>query len=439
MKGKGNAAVVLIAVVLSVAVITYFILNIIFSPYWDSVYPSMGYFSFASMRYAESDSETFTKEQACADIDYIISRIERVYPDSIDGVPSNVAAAAERAKSSFGASVTAYELWRGAASVLHYLNDAYCTSVPSFPMNYIVDYSDFVDDGAVLTAINGKSIDDIFNQTKDYLSYDTEAWGKSVIRGLAATREGLKFLDLYADTVIYDYIGSDGKSFSRTYSQGDFYNAAAVQNIETEDFTYSSEILTDSNAAVMTIEKCVYSMEYKQFLYNFFSDVKENNIENIVIDLRSTNSGTSEVLDELLKYVDCKSYRTPGGVWRLGPYLMRWESEENNIINMDTDTIFSGDIYVLTSSDTFGSGALIAEILADNDIAVYVGEPCGNNPDGYGEAVVFQTPNAALSFQISSKKYDRIDESKSGQQFTPDILCIASDALDCALEDIANK
>ena len=53
MKRHKIKPLALITVLLSVAVITYFVLNILFSPYWDSVYPPFGYFSFSSVREAK--------------------------------------------------------------------------------------------------------------------------------------------------------------------------------------------------------------------------------------------------------------------------------------------------------------------------------------------------------------------------------------------------
>ena len=109
--------------------------------------------------------------------------------------------------------------------------------------------------------------------------------------------------------------------------------------------------------------------------------------------------------------------------------MMKWESEDTKIINMDVETLFDGDIYVLTSNGTFSSATLIAEILQDNGFAKVVGEKCGNMPEGYGEVVAFQTPDSILTFQISSKHFERIDKSKADLPLMPDYECDAGTAL----------
>ena len=96
--------------------------------------------------------------------------------------------------------------------------------------------------------------------------------------------------------------------------------------------------------------------------------------------------------------------------------------------------MFGGNIYVLTSSNTFGSATLAAEILQDNGMGSVVGEACGNLPSGYGEVAAFETPNSALLFQISSKQFYRIDEKKNGQPIIPDYRVDPDQALEKALE-----
>lgn len=440
MKKKKGKGLIVVTAVLAVAFITYFVLNIVFSPYWDSVYTPTGYMSFASMRNPVSDSEVFTNKQACEDIDYIIKRLGRVHPDCIDGVPENVAARAEAEKAAFGDEVTSYEIWRAAARILHELGDAHSTAAPSFPMNYLTAYSDKLDYDCELVSINGASLDDIFKAKEGLVSYELEPWGRSVVEGLVGTKEGLKFLGIYEDKLEYTYSFPDGSTVTEIYTSNDFYNSLAANDPEdTADVPYSREIIGKNNMALLTLESCVYDMDFREFLYEFFLDVKDSGVENLVIDLRDNAGGTSQVFDELMIYLGREKFIAPGGKWRLGPYMMKWESEETKVTHLDDVTVFDGNVYVLTSSDTFSSATLVAELFADNDFATLIGEPCGNMPEGCGEVVVFQTPNAALTFQLSTKYFERIDREKADQPLTPDIECSAKDALQTAMDIISEN
>ena len=246
-KGKAKPIIVVAAVV-TVAVVTYLVLNLVFSPYWDSVFAPTGYLSLASMREATNDSEIFTKKQASEDIDYLMKRLKRVHPSCIDGVPENVLNAAESAKASFGDEVSPYDIWRACASVLHELNDAHSMAAPSFSMNYLTDYADMLDSGCELAAINGISVEDIFDDNSEYISYELEPWGVNVIQGLAGTREGLTYLGVYSDPIEYTYRFSDGSTSKKTYTKDDFYNHKAVENLtDTADVPYSANIIEENN------------------------------------------------------------------------------------------------------------------------------------------------------------------------------------------------
>ena len=45
------------------------------------------------------------------------------------------------------------------------------------------------------------------------------------------------------------------------------------------------------------------------------------------------------------------------------------------------------------------------------------------------DVAVFQTPNAVLSFQVSTKCFDRIDAAKSDLPLEPDIVCDNGESL----------
>lgn len=437
MKNHKNKIVAIVASLLTVTIVTYFVFNLVFSPYWDSIYAPVTYFSLASMRNAESDSETFTRKKACEDIDYVIKRLKRVHPACIDGVPENVLKCAEREKEGFGDEVTAYELWRSCARVLSEMNDSNTMCSASFPLNYLLDYSDMLNSGCELEMINGVSVEEIFNNNRDIISYELEPWGVNVVRGLVGTREGLKYLGVYSDTLEYTYVYPDGSTTVKTYKYDDFYNYQAASG-ETADVPYSSRIDDKSGMAVMTLDSCVYDSDFREFVYDFFSKVTSNGIENVVIDLRENSGGTSAVLDEILIYLDHDEFVTPGGEYRMGPYMMKWERETKNVTHMDDVTVFGGNVYVLTSGDTFSSATLMAAIMKDNGFSTTVGEECGNLPQSYGDVIAFQTPNAAVTFQISSKYFHRVDESKSVEPLTPDITCGKYEAME-TVEDIISK
>ena len=62
---------------------------------------------------------------------------------------------------------------------------------------------------------------------------------------------------------------------------------------------------------------CVYDQGYTQFVRTMFQDIRDNGIENIIVDLRGNPGGNSAVVDEFLKYLDIEEYKSFGGTRRL--------------------------------------------------------------------------------------------------------------------------
>lgn len=433
---------IFVPTVIVVCIITYVILNVVFSPYWGSVYPPDGYLSFNSMQMAESADILYSKEEACEDLDYLTSCLERVHPLFKDGIPEYLQNQIDAEKNSWSDEVTSYELWRSTARVLHLLNDSHTMVTPSFSRLYLTDYIQKIDSNYKLTAINKQSIDDIFNEKKDLFSYELEAWGKNALSNCFQTKEGLSFIGIDTSYFEFTYVSSDGNEINVVYTDEDFYDydsSSTMLNKETDDSpAYTYNVNTDDNYGLLTIDRCDYDSDYKEFLYNFFNEIIENDIDNVIVDLRENSGGNSRVADEFILYLNYDKFNSAGGLWRLGPYTMSWDAREDNIEHYD-DMLFGGNVYVLTSSRTFSSGTIFAEMISDNGFGKVVGEECGNMPDSYGDVVVFQTPNARLSFQVSSKHFDRIDESKSSSPLIPDYKCDSAEALNKVISIIKEQ
>lgn len=436
---KPSKLFIIIPTVIFTCIAVYIVFNVVFSPYWGSVYPPDGYLSFSSMQMAESADIIYSKDEAAEDLDYVISCLKRVHPLCKEEVPQEVLYRADSEKASWGEKVTSYELWRSIARVLGVLDDAHTMAAPSFSRHYLTDYLKKMDLGYELVEINGTDIQTLFNENKDLFSYELEPRGINALTNCFQTKEGLTFIGIDTSDFNFMYLTPDGRSEVVTYSEDDFFNYAAAAealNVESDDSpSYYYSIDNDGDFGLLTVNSCDYDSEYKELLYNFFTEVIESDIDNVIVDLRENSGGNSQVADEFILYLNQEKVRTAGGSWRLGPYTMNWSAREENISHYD-DMLFSGDVFVLTSSNTFSSGTMFAEMISDNGFGKIVGEECGNMPESYGEVVVFQTPNAFLSFQISSKHFNRIDESKSDYPLVPDYQCASEDALDVVIEMI---
>ncbi|MEW6522304.1 MAG: S41 family peptidase [Bacillota bacterium] len=158
--------------------------------------------------------------------------------------------------------------------------------------------------------------------------------------------------------------------------------------------------------------------EYEQALRRFFQEVARAGIKNVVVDLRYNTGGNSRVADLFMQYLPVDSYLSFGSTIRYSPeartqrkYLQARGHvthppgrRSNQVLK---DLVFAGNLYVLTSPQTFSSGKWFAVLLKDNGLATLVGEPTGNAPSASGDILSFNLPHSGCAFIVSHKQFVR--------------------------------
>lgn len=197
----------------------------------------------------------------------------------------------------------------------------------------------------------------------------------------------------------------------------------------------SYKIDKENSLGVFTLNRCEMSAEYIEKLSEFFGKVKDNDIGNIAVDLRSNGGGTTEVINEFLRYIDISDYMLFGGVdIRNGGNLVSYRDEITP--NKHVENAFDGKVYVLTSQYTFSSAMDFATVIQDNGIGKVIGETPGNMPTAYGDKLSFQLPESKLVLSVSYKKFYRVDITKSIEPLIPDYTVDADKAEEKLVEYI---
>lgn len=206
----------------------------------------------------------------------------------------------------------------------------------------------------------------------------------------------------------------------------------------------SYDVDKDKNVGVFTLNECNYDKEYRDKVDKFFEEVFENNIDNIVIDLRKNSGGNSQVMLPFLYNLDIKSDIKLPKVER---------REGNQIIEIPPITVsakeiksrsgkkkfYDGKVFILTSNKTFSSALMWAWMFKDNNLAQIVGDIPGGAPTSFGDIKEFQTPSG-LKFTVTYKKfyrdYGEADQTYDQDKLIPDIKIDAKYALDSVYEII---
>lgn len=375
-----------------------------------------------------------SKEQAVKDLKYVFDTVSANHPALLTD---------ENAENKFNSSyvklrrelmskdsVTITELWEKSAELVCTLDDAH-TIVTVSGTEYVNggnEISKAYNDGT-LVSIDGISADSMKEHFKKVFPCEPQ----------------VSFYADYMYGVALEY-GSWLTLLGADVSDG--IDVVFSGNKETKHFDMTDEpperkqlelcsykIDKENSLGIFTLNRCEMSQEYTDRLSEFFSAVRDNNIGNIAVDLRSNGGGTTEVINEFLRYINISDYKLFGGTdIRFGGNLISYRDEITP--NKHVENAFDGKVYVLTSQYTFSSAMDFAMVIQDNGIGKVIGEIPGNMPTAYGDKLGFQLPESKLVLSVSYKKFYRVDINKSIEPLIPDYTVEADKALEKLVEYI---
>ena len=375
-----------------------------------------------------------SKEQAIKDLKYVFDTVSANHPALLtDGNAENEFNSSYvklRRELMSKDSVTVNELWEKSAKLVCTLDDAH-TIVTVSGTEYVNggnEISTAYRSGTLLS-IDGISADSMKEHFKNVFPYEPQ-------------------VSFYADYMLGEALqyGSWLTLLGADVSDG--IDVVFSGNNETKHFDMTDEpperkqlelcsykIDKENSLGVFTLNRCEMSQEYTDRLSEFFGVVRDNNIGNIAVDLRSNGGGTTEVINEFLRYINISDYKLVGGMdIRNGGKLISYRDEITP--NKPVDNAFDGRVYVLTSQYTFSSAMDFATVIQDNGIGKVIGEIPGNMPTAYGDKRGFQLPESKLVLSVSYKKFYRVDINKSEEPLIPDCTVNADEALEKLVEYI---
>lgn len=440
-KPKGHVVTLELAGALLVGGISF--LGTFCNPYWGSV-------MYIDNSYTAPLDSVLTYEQAISDMNELMNTLKRIHPKFLGGVPEEVETAYKRELENLSnmSEITVMDLRIAMEKTVSPLHDAH-TSVynSSDGANdlFRYDYAEKVKNDWEISAVNGIPFDEFFGTVSDRYSFEIEEWAIKDIVYALANDSGLDYLGLDADGLTLEFT-RENEAQTITYSESDFlpYDTYMERNAEyyadrteeTESFVWY-EIDEEHSLAVLTLDSCDYNEVYRETLQEMFTKVKNQNIHNVAVDLRNNGGGSSSVADEFIRYLNVDKYNTVSMSWRLGFFMPHFDGRQNN--NRIDELTFTGNVYVLTSNDTFSSAMLFAEYIKDNSLGTIVGETPGNAANACGEITFFQMGESGLILACSTKIFTRADSDNPELVITPDLPCDKEDAYDVMIENIRQQ
>lgn len=445
IKKKGKKFGKIVIALSSIIVILFNTYQAYFSPYWNS-------YSQRMTGDIKAYDEEISCEDAIEDLNYVMRYVRKCHPVYIeeDATKANVLEESynEAVKHLKDADViTVNKLMQEIQMMLATLGDGHTFAGGSYENEcYLLDAAHFESEGYEISAVNGMSIEALFQEKSNLYCYELEGWGMERMQAHLKRLSGLAFLGIDSDKLDFTWENQVGDRIEKTYTTADFvpYEEYMQENEEyfsddREEFVYY-EIDQERSLAVLTLQQCNYNEEYLTCLEEMFTEVKEQSIQNVAVDLRGNGGGNSLVADVFITYLDVDEYNTFScPIVRRGPINIVGNNSSNvNVNQKQTNLLFSGNVYILTDTSTFSAAMDFTDMIQGNHLGIVIGEAPANSPNSYGDIAVFATPNTSILFQVSTKKWLRVNQDETDNMIHPDIECNGRDVYTYLYEEIAN-
>lgn len=421
-----------------------------------------------------ASSGKLTKEQAVFDIEALIYAISQVHPDMFSVCrQEDLFRAVNRAKASLPDSVAPMQLYQAAAPVVAMIGDGHTNL--GFPFNSVFTddlkrlplYADIRSDRSVICrtsldsviaygdrilSINGVSADSILESMMPYVSGERPHFKLSRIHGLfPALFQMLYAADSYE--VVYRPKGTR-KQLTHTFpatTWAEIIKRCPPVKTEKQSEPYSYTADSINNIAVMDFRRFSDYGRMTQFADSMFSDLSGKNITNLIIDIRNNGGGNSVVGDLLLRYISPEPFVqmqktlirvTPLTTKLIGsddisPTFALMEANQSDFIKPVTyeEGHFDGNVYLLTSNNTFSSAASFSWTFKECGAGVVIGEETGGMNVCYGDILRYMLPVSKLYLTISFKRFWQFRADENDIHGTmPDVAVPADDAMDAAMK-----
>ncbi len=218
----------------------------------------------------------------------------------------------------------------------------------------------------------------------------------------------------------------------------------------------------DRNVCILRYNRCGLPRErlqYKALFARMLTEMKANDTQGLIIDLRRNGGGSSRCTDELIRYLARTPFRQYERMAkRLTPQVSAFykavgidymtllsEACDMSSLSLDPNGLpaerdftveakwvapaeeslrFAGPVYVLIGRGTYSSAMLLASTLRHYGLATLIGEetlPFVRSNQHYGDVVLVSLPHSQLMVQISTAVFTvaRADREES-DRIVPD-------------------
>ncbi|MBY0010046.1 S41 family peptidase [Paenibacillus typhae] len=386
-------------------------------------------------------------EQMQQDLDFLVKTIGEVHPSLINGWSSEQKQVIESAYSKIRKPQSDAEFYFIANEIVSLMHDGHTNlywelenlrflDLPLFWARdglVVKDNRGNLHTGDIVTAIGGRSIDDLEQELAAIIPAENNQWIRVQGTTLLRVEALLRHLGLVSNNRVAITVKRGTASITEAFTLTDKLTHKEYNPYPENDVPFSYTFEDNLSLGIFQLNTCENTRKYQVTVQQFFDEVKARGIQHVAVDLRSNGGGDSSVIEEFLSYTDVESYYGYGSLMRYSPELQQARGAEQNSgyavnertlnpVLMKTLYPYKGKLYLLTSAHTFSSANMFAVIVQDNGLGRIIGEATGNQPSSYGDILTFQLPASGIHFQVSFKKFTRSSpERDPADSLQPDI------------------
>jgi hypothetical protein len=425
-------------------------------------------------------AKVISREQVLADVDTLVYYITTVHPDPFTVISEqDFTARIGQLKASLPDSLTDRELYLRLSPIVASLGDGHTSLALQksslkklgdgryFPLELSVDPSTFemTSAGRRVSQINGVAAEEIVRAVLETQSGESQSFRAA--RVTYSTNWPI-FVSLLYPAEKYTVQFADGETVHLDGTTFDKAAALVPQTGGKPNYTY--RIVAEKNAAVLEFNAFRDKESFSKLLDSMFTELKNKEINNLIIDLRGNGGGNGDMSDELFQYISPVPFNLFGEITlRLSEPLrrsysfdflpdeipaellqrdtiVRWSKidELRSVFELrplrDNPLRFAGKekkVYVLTSPITFSSATSFTWAFQYFDMGTIVGEETGGYAVTFGDMMGMYLPHSRLIFGVSYKEFYGYGATEADRRpVQPDIAVPAEEALDYVLENL---
>lgn len=290
--------------------------------------------------------------------------------------------------------------------------------------------------GAEIVEINDKPIAQCITEVGRLTNWENQAYRNVKLQEIAYWSI---WNDFGAFKIKYK-TPNDGK-IKKTHADGGFlYKLLFYPKQKSKKLEAYSYKTLDNNIGYMEFNSFSDLPKFEIFLDSVFRKVKDENVNDLIIDIRKNSGGNSVLGDELMQYIAKRDFRQFDSIqikvsqqtidrgslgWMdsslrvVGSIYNNYDISKNEL--RDNPLRFAGRVYLLTGEQTFSSATNFASCFKCYGVGKIIGAETGGITVCYGDLYQFTLPNTKISACVSSKKFYNACSMDNRRGVMPDI------------------